>query len=65
MNWDDLKIAHAIARHGSLSAAARALGSTQPTVGRRLNALEQRIGAKLFEREAGGLIPGPLCRMLL
>lgn len=65
MDWDDLKIAHAIARHGSLSAAARALGSTQPTVGRRLNALEKRIGAKLFEREAGGLTPGPLCRMLL
>jgi DNA-binding transcriptional LysR family regulator len=61
MDWDDLKIAHAIARHGSLSAAARALGTTQPTVSRRLAALEKRIGSKLFEREAGGLVPSPLC----
>jgi len=65
MDWDDLKIAHAVARHGSLSAAARALGSTQPTVSRRLTALERRIGVKLFEREAGGLKPGPLCDVLL
>jgi DNA-binding transcriptional LysR family regulator len=65
MDWDDLKIAHAVARHGSLSAAARALGTTQPTVSRRLSALERRIGVKLFEREAGGLTPGPLCDVLL
>src|SRR5262245_13981864 len=65
MDWDDLKIAHAIARHGSLSAAARALGSTQPTVSRHLSELERRIGVKLFEREASGLKPGPLCASLL
>src|SRR5512132_2448223 len=65
MDWDDLKIAHAVARHGSLSAAARVLGTTQPTVSRRLSALELRIGVKLFEREAGGLTPGPLCNVLL
>ncbi len=65
MDWDDLKIAHAVARHGSLSAAARALGSTQPTVSRRLNALERRLGVKLFEREAGGLTPGSLLTTLL
>ena len=61
MDWDDLKIVHAIARHGSLSAAARALGTTQPTVSRRLAALEKGIGGKLFEREAQGLVPSPLC----
>ena len=61
MDWDDLKIAHAIARHGSLNAAARVLGTTQPTVSRRLDALEQRIGAKLFERVASGLSPTALC----
>lgn len=55
LDWDDLKIALAIARHGTLSAAARTLGSTQPTVSRRLDALEQRLGAQLFEREATGL----------
>jgi DNA-binding transcriptional LysR family regulator len=65
MDWDDLKVAHAVARHGSLSAAARALGSTQPTVSRRLSALEKRIGVKLFEREAGGITPAPLCDVLL
>jgi DNA-binding transcriptional LysR family regulator len=61
MDWDDLKVVHAIARHGSLSAAARALGTTQPTVSRRLSALEKSIGGKLFEREAHGLVPSALC----
>lgn len=65
MDWDDLKIVHAIARHGSLSAAARALRTTQPTVSRRLAALEKRIGGKLFEREAGGLVPSALCATLI
>jgi len=65
LDWDDLKIAHAIARHGSLNAAARALGTTQPTVSRRLDALEQRIGAKLFERLANGLSPTALCAGLI
>ncbi|KGM31650.1 LysR family transcriptional regulator, partial [Inquilinus limosus] len=50
MDWDDLKIAFAVARHGSLSAAARALRTTQPTVSRRLDGLERRVGVKLFER---------------
>jgi DNA-binding transcriptional LysR family regulator len=65
LDWDDLKIAHAIARHGSLNAAARVLGTTQPTVSRRLDALERRIGAKLFERAASGLSPTALCAGLV
>lgn len=65
MDWDDLQIALAVARHGSLSAAARALGSSQPTVSRRLDALEQRLGAQLFEREASGLRLSALGRSLL
>lgn len=65
MDWDDLKTTHAIARHGSLSSAARALGTTQPTVSRRLSALERRIGVRLFEREAGGLSPSDLCAVLI
>ena len=65
MDWDSLKIAHAIARHGSLNAAARALGTTQPTVSRRLDSLERRIGEKLFEREVSGLSPTPLCMALI
>ena len=65
LDWDDLKVVHAVARHGSLSAAARALGTTQPTVSRRLGALERRIGTKLFERTADGLVPAPICAILL
>ena len=65
INWDDLKIALAIARHGTLSAAARALGTTQPTVSRRLDALEQRLQAQLFDRDANGLRPTALARSLL
>ena len=41
MNWDDLRIFLAVTREGSLSAAARDLKVTQPTVGRRLKALEE------------------------
>lgn len=47
-NWDDLRVVLAVARHGSLSAAARALELTQPTVGRRVAALEAKLGTKLF-----------------
>lgn len=65
INWDDLKFALAIARCGTLSAAARALGTTQPTVSRRLDALELRLQAKLFDREASGLRPTVLARSLL
>jgi DNA-binding transcriptional LysR family regulator len=49
-DWDDLRFFLAVARHRTMSAAARALRVAQPTVGRRIAALEQRLGAKLFER---------------
>lgn len=42
-----------MARHGALSAAARALGVTQPTMGRRLAAMEARTGARLLQRMPG------------
>ncbi|MFM5915040.1 MAG: LysR family transcriptional regulator [Chakrabartia godavariana] len=53
MDWDDLKTFLAIARHGTLSGAARALGVTQPTMGRRLAAMEARSGARLLQRLPG------------
>ncbi|MEH6416181.1 LysR family transcriptional regulator [Pseudomonas sp. CGJS7] len=65
IEWDDLKVVLAVARNGTLSAAARALGSSQPTVSRRLNGLEQRLGAKLFEREEAGLRLTALGRSLI
>lgn len=49
-NWDDLRVFLAVAETGSLSAAARQLQMSQPTVGRRLRALEQDAGVRLFDR---------------
>ena len=57
LDWDDLRTFLAIARHGTLSAAARALGVHQPTMGRRLAALEQRAGARLLQKTPRGYIP--------
>jgi DNA-binding transcriptional LysR family regulator len=47
-DWDDLRFFLAVARAGSLSGAASALGVTQPTVGRRITAFEKQLGARLF-----------------
>ena len=57
MDWDDLRSFQAIARHGSLSAAARALGVRQSTMGRRLAALEKRLGHQLLQRTPSGFLP--------
>lgn len=43
--------------HGSLSAAARELGLTQPTLGRHIEALEEMLGQQLFTRSQQGLTP--------
>jgi DNA-binding transcriptional LysR family regulator len=56
MNWDDLRVFLAVARRGSLSAAARELKVTQPTVGRRLKSLEERLSARLFDRLPDGFV---------
>lgn len=55
--WDDLRSALAIARGGSLAAAARSLGVNHSTVFRRLKALEAGLGARLFERGEEGYLP--------
>jgi DNA-binding transcriptional LysR family regulator len=57
MDWSDLRIFLAIAQEGSLGGAARALGQTQPTMGRRLKALEQQVGHVLFQRTQHGFVP--------
>jgi len=59
LDWDDLRYFLALARSGSLSAAGRALGVTQPTVGRRIEAFERRLGTKLFRRTPAGYVPSP------
>ncbi len=56
MEWSDLRIFLAIAREGTLGAAARKLGQTQPTMGRRLRALEAALGHALFQRTADGFV---------
>ena len=53
-DWNDLKYLLAVARHGSTTAAAKALGVNQSTVQRRLVELERRIGQPLVRREPAG-----------
>ncbi|WP_457447692.1 LysR family transcriptional regulator [Roseateles sp. P5_E4] len=54
--WDLLHTFLGVLREGSLSGAARALGLTQPTVGRHVAALEQALGQPLFTRSPTGLL---------
>lgn len=54
LSIDDLKLAEAVARHGSIGAAARELLTTQPSASRRLGAMERRLGITLFERDTTG-----------
>jgi DNA-binding transcriptional LysR family regulator len=56
MEWSDLKIFLAVARGGTLGAAARDLGQTQPTMGRRIRALEESLGTALFQRTSEGFV---------
>ena len=56
MNWDDVQVFLAIARHGTLGAAGRALQQSQPTMGRRLKALEHSLGHTLFQRTSEGFV---------
>jgi molybdate transport repressor ModE-like protein len=55
-DWDDYRVFLAIARHGTLSEAARQLGVSQPTMGRRLQALEAALAHPLFQRTADGYV---------
>jgi len=57
LGWDHYRSFLAVVRRGSLSAAARDLDLTQPTLGRHIAALETAIGAKLFTRSQTGLKP--------
>ena len=52
--WDDYRYFLAVARQGSLSGAARVLGVSQPTVGRRIEQLESDLALRLFDRQALG-----------
>jgi DNA-binding transcriptional LysR family regulator len=54
-DWNRARAFLATAEEGSLSAAARALGVTQPTLGRQVTSLEEELGVALFERVGRGL----------
>lgn len=56
-SWDFYRTFLTVLQEGSLSAAARELGLTQPTIGRHIDALESIIGFQLFIRSPQGLIP--------
>jgi DNA-binding transcriptional LysR family regulator len=58
-DWNRARAFLVTAEEGSLSAAARALGMTQPTLGRQVDALEQELSLVLFERAGRGLILTP------
>jgi DNA-binding transcriptional LysR family regulator len=53
-DWDDLRFFLAVARTGSLSGAAKALGVNHSTAFRRIEAFEARLGVRLFERHREG-----------
>ena len=53
-NWDEIKTAYQVARRGTVSGAAEELGVHHATVIRHIDALEGRLGVKLFQRHARG-----------
>ncbi len=63
-SWDYYRTFLMVLRRGSLSAAARELGLTQPTVGRHVDALEEMLGFALFTRSPQGLLPTDAARAL-
>ena len=58
-SWDLYRTFLTVLAHGSLSAAARELGLTQPTIGRHIDALEQAVG-----RSQSGLLPTDAAQLL-
>ena len=55
--WDEIRTAYHVARLGTVSGAAEALGVHHATVIRHIDALEERLGARLFQRHARGYTP--------
>jgi aminoethylphosphonate catabolism LysR family transcriptional regulator len=57
MNLAQLRAFHAVAREGSFTTAARALGVTQPTVSSQVGVLEDTYGVRLFDRRGRQVVP--------
>jgi DNA-binding transcriptional LysR family regulator len=64
-DWSLVRTLLAVVRRGSLSAAARSLGLTQPSVGRHIDELEAGLGVALFTRSASGLVPTQIAQSLV
>ena len=64
-DWDLYRSFLAVHKEGSLSAAARSLGLTQPTVGRHIDQLERSAGTPLFIRSSQGLLATETARSML
>jgi DNA-binding transcriptional LysR family regulator len=65
LSWDLYRTFLAVFREGSFSKAARAMGISQPTASRHIEALETAIGTRLFTRLPGGLAPTEAARWLV
>lgn len=65
IRWDDLQYVHAVAEHGTLSGASRALGVNHATVLRRIALLEETSDVKLFDRGKDGYRLRPEGRAIL
>jgi DNA-binding transcriptional LysR family regulator len=64
-NWDEIRTAYQVARLGTVSGAAEVLGVHHATVIRHIDALEKRLGTRLFQRHARGYTPTEAGRDLL
>jgi len=64
-HWDEVRTAYHVARLGTVSGAAEILGVHHATVIRHVDALEERLGVKLFQRHARGYTPTEAGRDLL
>lgn len=56
LNWDDLKFFLAVARTGTLRGGADSIQVNHTTLTRRLSVMEDRVGARLFDRSKSGLV---------
>ena len=54
-NWDRLRVFRLVAEARSMTAAAKTLGESTPTISRRINDLERQLGTKLFQRSKRGV----------
>jgi len=65
VRWDDVRVFLAVQRSGSLGQAALRLGVDTSTVSRRLSALEEALGVRLFERARDGIEPTRMAELVL